>query len=79
MAIMGNDIREGRLDSWLKPEEAKALRTLERSVRRAGRQIEQLSVAQSKPVLAPGYGHSSSRLTTYSHSTVRPSRTRKRR
>lgn len=37
IAIMGEDIRRGRLDAWLKAEEAAALRSLERSVRRAER------------------------------------------
>lgn len=35
IALMGDDIRKGRLDIWLKPEELDALRSLERAVRRA--------------------------------------------
>lgn len=41
MAIIGSDVRERRLDPWLKPEEAAALRSLERAVRRANSSEDQ--------------------------------------
>lgn len=40
MAIMGSDVRERRLDPWLKPEEADALLSLERAVRLANNSEE---------------------------------------
>jgi hypothetical protein len=43
IAVMGSDVRHGRLDARLKPEEASALRRLDRAVRRTATQPKQNS------------------------------------